>query len=156
MAFESPYDKLREIQWFWYLWDFKSRIALGRWQGQSLRDYTISILTPSTWFVHMISLGCAEVLVPKFTRVEIQLPGRKHIMCNLQAWLLSEHSSIFRWNSGIRKRNNFFVWATFLFQKIGNDSVNRADSGDIQFLVQFPGNSIFKILQNFWKCVGGA
>ena len=61
-----------------------------------------------------------------------------------------------RLNSGRRKRNYFFVWATFLFQKIGNDSMNRADSGDIQLLVQFPGNSIFKILQNFWKCVGGS
>ena len=59
-------------------------------------------------------------------------------------------------NSGIRNRNNFFVWATFLFQNIENGSVNRADSGDIQFLVQFPGNWILKSLQNFWKCVGGA
>ena len=45
-----------------------------------------------------------------------------------------------------------FILATFLFQKIGNDSVNGAEPGDIQFL----GNSILKILQNFWKCVGGA
>ena len=64
--------------------------------------------------------------------------------------------NILNMNSRIRNRNNFFVWATFLFQKIENDSVNRADSGDIQFLVQFPGNWILKSLQNFWKCVGGA
>ena len=57
--------------------------------------------------------------------------------------------TIVRLNSRIRNRDNFFVWAIFLFQKIGNDSVNLADSGDIQFLVQFPGNSILKILLNF-------
>ena len=66
------------------------------------------------------------------------------------------NSFMHRLNSGIRNRNNFFVWATFLFQKIGNDSVNRADSGDFQFLVQLPGNSILEFSTNFWKCVGSA
>ena len=43
--------------------------------------------------------------------------------------------SILRLNSGIRIRHNFFVWAVFLFQKLGTDSVNYADSGDIKILV---------------------
>ena len=61
-----------------------------------------------------------------------------------------------RLNSGIRNRHNFFLWPIYLFQKVVTDSVNHADSGDIKVFVQFPGNSISKILQNFWKCVGGA
>ena len=40
-----------------------------------------------------------------------------------------------RLNSGIRIRHNFFVWAVFLFEKLGTDSVNYADSGDIKILV---------------------
>ena len=54
-----------------------------------------------------------------------------------------------RLNSGIKNRNNFFAWAIFLIGKVGNNSVIYADSGDIKILVQFPGNSILKILQNF-------
>jgi len=40
-----------------------------------------------------------------------------------------------RLNSGIRNRHNFFVWAIFLFENFGTDSVNYADSGDIKLLV---------------------
>ena len=54
-----------------------------------------------------------------------------------------------RLNSGIENRNNFFAWAIFLIQKVGTDSVIYADSGDIKILVEFPGNSIFEIVQNF-------
>ena len=63
--------------------------------------------------------------------------------------------TICRLNSGIKNQNNFFAWVIFLIQKVGTNSVIYADSGDIKILVQFPGNSILKILQNFWKCVGG-
>ena len=52
---------------------------------------------------------------------------------------------ISRLNSGIKNRHNFFVWAIFLFEKLGTDSVNYADSGDIKILIQFPGNSDLKI-----------
>ena len=58
-------------------------------------------------------------------------------------------SPISRLNSGIKNRNNFFTWTIFLIQKIGTDSVIYVDSGDIKILVQFPGNSILDILQNF-------
>ena len=64
---------------------------------------------------------------------------------------------IARLNSGIKSRNNFFVWAIFLIQKVGTNSVIYADSGDIKILVQFPGNSILKIFENAWVasiCVG--
>ena len=54
-----------------------------------------------------------------------------------------------RLNSGIKNRNNFFAWAIFLIQKVETKSVIYADSGNIKILVQFPGNSILKILQNF-------
>ena len=54
-----------------------------------------------------------------------------------------------RLNSGIKNRNKFFVWAFFSSQKIGNDSVNQAGSGDIKILVQFPGNLILKIPLRF-------
>ena len=64
-------------------------------------------------------------------------------------------SLIGRLNSGIKNRNNFFAWAIFLIQKVGTNSVIYADSGDINILAQFPRNSILKIFQNFWKCVGG-
>ena len=63
---------------------------------------------------------------------------------------------ISRLNSRIKNRNNFFAWVFFSYKKIGSDSVNQADSGDIKILVQFPGNSILKFFTNFWKCVGGA
>ena len=46
---------------------------------------------------------------------------------------------ILRLNSGIRNRYNFFLWAIFLFQKIGNESVNHADSGDIYFIYKIRG-----------------
>ena len=61
---------------------------------------------------------------------------------------------MFRLNSGIKNRQNFFLWAIFLFSKIGNESVNHADSGDIQVFVQFPGNSFLEIPLRFWNCVG--
>ena len=64
--------------------------------------------------------------------------------------------AIGRFNSGIRNRHNFFMWAIFLFEKLGTDSVNYADSGDIKILVWFPGKSILKFAIIFWKCVGGA
>ena len=60
-----------------------------------------------------------------------------------------------RLNSGIKNRYNFFIHTIFLFPIIGTDSVNHAKSWDIKSLIQLPGKSILKILQNFWKCVGG-
>ena len=55
-------------------------------------------------------------------------------------------SLIGRLNSGIKNRNNFFAWAIFLIQKVGTNSVIYANSGDIKTSVEFPGNSILKIL----------
>ena len=49
-----------------------------------------------------------------------------------------------RLNSGIRNCHIFLDGRFFLFQKIGSDSVNHGDSGDIKVLVQFPGISILK------------
>ena len=43
------------------------------------------------------------------------------------------------------KRYNFFIYENFQFPMIGTHSVNHPDSGKI--LVQFPGNSILRILQ---------
>ena len=54
-----------------------------------------------------------------------------------------------RLNSGNKNPQNFFLGAIFLFQKMGTDSVNHADSGDIKVLVSFPGNSILKFFTNF-------
>ena len=68
--------------------------------------------------------------------------------------VLANH--MFRLNSGIKNRHNFFVWAIFLFEKLGTDSVNYADSRDIKILIWFPGKSILKFAIIFWKCVGGA
>ena len=56
---------------------------------------------------------------------------------------------ISRLNSGIKNRNNFFVWQFFSIQKIGTDSVNQADFGDIGILIQFPGKSILKLSLGF-------
>ena len=61
-----------------------------------------------------------------------------------------------RLDSGIRNRQNFFILAIFLFQKLGTDSVYHADSRNIQFLVRFLGNSFSELSTNFRKCVGGA
>ena len=60
-----------------------------------------------------------------------------------------------RLKSEIKNLNNFFAWAIFLIQKIGTNIVIYADFENIKILFQFPGNSIMKILPNFWKCVGG-
>ena len=60
-----------------------------------------------------------------------------------------KRSKMSRLNSGIKNRQNFFPWSIFLFQKIGNDSVNHADSGGTKILVQFPGNPIKKFSLNF-------
>lgn len=46
--------------------------------------------------------------------------------------------------------------AIFLFRKMGNNPVNRADSGEIHVFVEFPGNLIQEISTNLRKCVGGA
>ena len=66
---------------------------------------------------------------------------------------LGKKYNIFRLNSGIRNRYNFFMRFfekfEYLFQKIGSDSVNHAISWDIKVLVQFPGNSIVKFFTNF-------
>ena len=56
---------------------------------------------------------------------------------------------MYRLNSGIRNRHNFFLRAIFLFLKVGNESVNHADSEDIQLFVQFPGNSFLEISLRF-------
>ena len=58
-------------------------------------------------------------------------------------------TSISRLNSGNKNPQNVFLGAIFLFQKMGTDSVNHADSGDIKVLVSFPGNSILKFFTNF-------
>ena len=59
-----------------------------------------------------------------------------------------------RLNSGIRNRHNFFLRAIFLLLKVGNESVNHADSRDIKIFVEVRGNSILKISLRFWNCVG--
>ena len=56
---------------------------------------------------------------------------------------------ILRLNSGIKNRNNFLAWAIFIIQKVETKLVIYADSVGRKILVQFPGNSILKILQNF-------
>ena len=62
---------------------------------------------------------------------------------------------ILRLNSGNRNRHNFFMLAILTLKKTATDSVNHADSGDINILVQFPGNSILKFWVKFWNCVVG-
>ena len=42
---------------------------------------------------------------------------------------------MFRLNSGISNRRNFFVWAIILFEKLETDSVNYTDSEDIKMMV---------------------
>ena len=68
---------------------------------------------------------------------------------------LNSSRPIARLNSGFGNRNNFFLWAIFLFSKSGNESVNRADSGNIKIFLQFPGNCILKYFFKFQNCVGG-
>ena len=51
-------------------------------------------------------------------------------------------------------RNSAYIWAIFLFQKLGTDSVNHADSGDTKILNRFLGNPILKFLLEFWNFVG--
>ena len=60
-----------------------------------------------------------------------------------------ENAVISRLISGKRNRHNFFVRPIFYFKKIGTESVNHPDSGDINILVQFPGNLILKFSSNF-------
>ena len=67
----------------------------------------------------------------------------------LETYCLSFKTVMYRLNSEIKNRNNVFVWAFFTFQKIGTNSVNQADSGDIKVFLQFPGNSILKFLLNY-------
>ena len=65
-----------------------------------------------------------------------------------------------RLNSGIKNRLNFFAWAIFLIQKFGTNSVNHADSGDIQPFYTTPGIQFWNFLRIFeiaWVaplCVG--
>ena len=54
-----------------------------------------------------------------------------------------------RVNSGYKNLHNFFAYAFFLFLKNGSDSVNHADSEDINILVRLSGNSILKLMLNF-------
>ena len=56
------------------------------------------------------------------------------------------------WIPGIRI-DVTFLYGRFLFP-IWTDSVNQADSGDMQRLIQFPGNSDLKISLTIWNCVG--
>ena len=53
-------------------------------------------------------------------------------------------------------KNNQSIWSTrikknnsSLFQKVGNESVNHADSRGIKLFDQLPGNSILKISLKF-------
>ena len=55
---------------------------------------------------------------------------------------------MFRLNSGNRNRHNFFILAILTLKKTPTDSVNHADSGDINILVQFPGNSDNKDIED--------
>ena len=111
----------------------------GQYSGGPIFKATIVIRTSSiNWFWICLSFGHI-----------LPISGEK----NSISW--SKITEISRLNSGIKNRNNFFAWVIFLIQKVGTNSVIYANSGDIKILVQFPGNSILKILQNFWKCVGG-
>ena len=56
-------------------------------------------------------------------------------------------------NSGIRNCHNFFLRANFLFPRVGNESVNYADSGDINF-GPIPWESGFEICHEFLKMRG--
>ena len=84
------------------------------------------------------------------------LPFGSALIENFQGIAFHSWQLMTRLNSGIRNRHNFFVWAIFLIEKLGTDSVNYADSGNIKILVWFPGKSILKFAIIFWKCVGGA
>ena len=44
-----------------------------------------------------------------------------------------------RMNSGKRNQNIFLIQEIFIFLKTVTDLVNLADTGDIEFFVQFPG-----------------
>jgi hypothetical protein len=75
--------------------------------------------------------------------------------CWYQNHYFSDFLVMFRLNSGNRNRHNFFILAILTLKKTPTDSVNHADSGDINILVQFPGNSILKFWVKFLNCVGG-
>ena len=60
---------------------------------------------------------------------------------------------IHRLNSGEINGHNFLCWRFFLFQKLGTDSMNYADSRDIKILTQFPRESILKFSLKFSKYV---
>ena len=91
---------------------------------------------------------------PLVTKVMVTFVFKRDFNLWIDQMKLSRWKDINRLNSGIKNRHNFFLWAIFLFQKIGTDSVNQADSGDIKFFVQFPGNSILKTSLRFWNYVG--
>ena len=59
-----------------------------------------------------------------------------------------------RLNSQFENAHNIFMLTNFPFQKRRTDSVNHADSEDIKILIQFPGKSIWKILEIFLKLRG--
>ncbi len=80
---------------------------------------------------------------------------RNLIYCILSNFPDSTRSAITRLNTGNRNRHNFFILAILTLKKTPTDSVNHADSGDINILVQFPGNSILKFWVKFLNCVGG-
>ena len=54
-----------------------------------------------------------------------------------------------RLNSGNRNQNIFLIGEIFIFQNTVADSVNFADSGEIEFSDRFPGNMILKFLRIF-------
>ena len=64
-------------------------------------------------------------------------------------WVFHDLPIRVKCNSRSRNRHNFFLWAIFLFSKVGNESVNQADSGHLKLSVQLPQGVSLEIL--FWK-----
>ena len=130
-TFESTYSKCHVNICIWKGW---KRMKRGEWVFSEVFDVFINIvddnrtLVPFTPSIHH-NLWFIRNIFPR----EIQIYSEAYF--NFRNTLKRTYFRMLRLNSGIWNRLNFFLWAIFLFQKSGNDSMNHSDSGHIKILV---------------------
>ena len=99
--------------------------------------------------------------ISKYTGMtEFMAPGKMKIInskstCKIKVPMYpKDEDAMNRLHFGMRNRHNFFSMSEIFISKVWNWSVNHSDFGDINFFVQFAGNSILKFLLIFLKLRG--
>ena len=163
LPFQYHHDEQTEIQII-YIWTIQHTVR-GLYLGSTTYAITVfnhfkpvfKIIWPfeinsntkclvNNWFKSLLALMATKKHENIYVINELRVFGRSsvEVLINIKKRITDLNYKVII----------FFCRPFFLFQNIGTDWVNDADSSDIKILVQFPRNSILKVSTNFWKSVG--